>query len=103
MAWLELVCLLASVLASPGAHLLLRLWVERMPDAEVVPDLQPEVQAVHYLEVFETCQAAEGQQVAAAKPAVCHACCWHLSCQSHHAYRRHLGLSLRLTLAETAV
>lgn len=75
MAWLKLVCLLASVLASPDAHLLLRLWVERVPDAEGVLDLQPEVQAEHFLEVFEMCQAVEGQQDAAATPAVCHACC----------------------------
>ena len=99
--------MLASVLANPDAHLhlLLRLRVERVPGAELVFDLQVqrEVQAVHFLEVPEMCQLVEGQQVAAAKPAVCRAYCYRLSCQSHHAYRRHLGLSARLSLAGTVV
>ena len=70
-------CLLATVLASPDADLLLQLRVETVPGAELVFDLQVqrEVQAVHFLEVLELCQAVEGQSVAAAKPAVCRAYC----------------------------
>lgn len=63
--------LLASVLV----HLLLRLWVVRVPGAQLVFDLQCEAQAVHLLEVSAMYRAVEGQQVAAAKPAAYRACC----------------------------
>lgn len=81
MAWLELAYLLASVVASLAVLLGLLLWlrvrVERATGAALVADLQVQrkVQVVHLLQVPELCQAAARQQVAAARPAVCHACC----------------------------
>lgn len=74
-AWLELECLLALVFACLQVLLLLWQRVKEVAAAELQPELrlQPGMQAVQFQQVPELCRAVE-RPVAAARPAVCHAC-----------------------------